>query len=346
MGYRIAPLHRTGLLLVAAFAGWIILSGLVNHRSPWSAVAVLLLAAGCWVLGYATRSRIGRLTIPLAVVALAVAVFISALPSPVFSLSTTAFVGYSNGNGWFFVGASFAALMALAARRAPRVGSRARGWMDGLSSILIPCAGLFLALPFLLRARGAILSALLVLPALWIVIARRNHRVVLKGVSVVVVTAVVLSFLIARHYTTEQIAKRDIRTATGLFGRGNLWADGYRLFIRHSLIGVGPGGFQEASFFGTDPDGRWVHNEFLQTAAETGVIGLCLLLAILGWSIFALARPPTDVSTVAALCVAAFALAALVDRLFHFPILPAIVALLAGRATPGGKPNGKSRGSM
>ncbi len=192
----------------------------------------------------------------------------------------------------------------------------------------------FLVLPVLSHARGAVFSSILFVPAVWIVAARRGHRVILAGVSVVLVTAVVLSFLVARHYTTEFVAKRDTRTASGLFGRANLWADGYRLFTNHSLIGVGPGGFQEKSFFGSDPDGRWVHNEFLQTAAETGFVGLCLLLALIGWSIFALARHPTDVSTVAALTVVAFALGATVDRLFHFPMLPAIVSLLAGRASP------------
>ena len=114
------------------------------------------------------------------------------------------------------------------------------------------------------------LSSVLFVPAVWIVAARRGHRVALAAVSVVLVTCVVLSFLVARHYTTEVVAKRDMRTASGLFGRANLWADGYRMFSGNSLIGVGPGGFQEKSFFGSDPDGRWVHNEFLQTAAETG----------------------------------------------------------------------------
>lgn len=335
---RISPLHRTGLGLFAALAGWILLSGLVNGRSPWSTVAVLLLAAGSWALGYSTRTHVGRLTAPLAVVALGVVVLVLAMPHPVLSLSSGAFLGYSNANGSFFVIASFAALMAVAANRSPRRGSRStrpQTLAFALTLGLISCIALFLVVPVLSHARGAMLSSVLFVPAVWIVAARRGHRVALAAVSVVLVTCVVLSFLVARHYTTEVVAKRDMRTASGLFGRANLWADGYRMFSGNSLIGVGPGGFQEKSFFGSDPDGRWVHNEFLQTAAETGFVGLCLLMALIGWSIFALARRPTDVSTVAALGIAAFALGATVDRLFHLPILPAIVSLLAGRASPG-----------
>jgi O-antigen ligase len=194
----------------------------------------------------------------------------------------------------------------------------------------------FTTIPFQVHARGANYASILLLPGLWIVFGRRGHRPILLVAGLLVIATIALTFFLAREHTKSFVARRDYRTAAGLFGRAHLWADGYRIFADNALIGVGPGGFQEKTALASDEDARWVHNEFLQIAAETGLPGLFLLLGLLAWSFWSLARPPTDASVVAALAITAFSMNTATDYLLHIPIFPAMVAALAGSSMPVG----------
>lgn len=286
--------------------------------------SVVLLAVAAYGAGRVARLRVGKRAAPLAVTALGVVALLVPTPEPL-SLANAGFLEYSNANGSFFVLTAFAALLAMSS-------ARSANERLGLAAVLV----FFVSLPYLGHARSATISAAFLLPGLWIVIGRRGHRPILVAAALLTFAVIVGTFLLARKYTSEYVAHRDYRSAAGLFGRANFWASGYRIFVDHSLIGVGPGGYQEASFFGTDEDGRWTHNEFLQTAAETGFFGLLFLLGLLGWSFWALARPPTDASTVAALMIAAFAVNASTDYLLHIPLLTATAAVLTGSSVPVG----------
>ncbi len=68
------------------------------------------------------------------------------------------------------------------------------------------------------------------------------------------------------------------------------WKAGYRVFLEHPIIGVGPGALKiympeklTPSFFytGIATASEHAHNEFIEVAAETGIIGLGIFLWIL-----------------------------------------------------------------
>jgi O-antigen ligase len=79
----------------------------------------------------------------------------------------------------------------------------------------------------------------------------------------------------------------------------------------------------------------WAHNEFLQQGAETGIIGLALVLALLGWVFWRLWNAGTAAAAVAALGLSAIVIHACADYVFHFPLLPATTAALVGSASMG-----------
>ena len=71
---------------------------------------------------------------------------------------------------------------------------------------------------------------------------------------------------------------------------------GLLMFLKHPIIGVGPGGFADnLDRFGAEITQLWdvqptPHNAYVQMAAETGVIGLLAFVAFLGLTLWALLR--------------------------------------------------------
>lgn len=68
--------------------------------------------------------------------------------------------------------------------------------------------------------------------------------------------------------------------------RRHIYAWALQMFLDHPLLGTGPGTFplmlgryQKIPYI----SGLYAHNHYLQTAAEMGLFGLLLLLALLGW---------------------------------------------------------------
>jgi O-antigen ligase len=105
----------------------------------------------------------------------------------------------------------------------------------------------------------------------------------------------------------------------------------------HPLLGVGPG-TQQLQWSGADGavyTDQYAHDEYLQTAWKSGLVGLGLMVAML----FAIGRrivrgssgptsPGTWAGAVAGL--AALAVASGFDFLWHLPVIPVVGALLAG----------------
>lgn len=126
--------------------------------------------------------------------------------------------------------------------------------------------------------------------------------------------------------------------------RQELWAAAADLAREAPLRGVGPGDFAGRHPVSTDSDLRWAHHGPLQMAAETGVVGLVLLLGLSGWALVELrhasVRGGADVA--AGVPVAAGAagwalvsLHACVDYVLHEPAVPLLLAGLLGAATSG-----------
>jgi len=127
--------------------------------------------------------------------------------------------------------------------------------------------------------RGAILAAVPML-GLWMFfqdgIRARLWRAVLSGVAAIAVVAVILA---GAFRGDASVAERQFK-----------WAVGMRMFADHPMAGVGAGNLP--MHFATYrarvlPQGRvrmksssesHVHNEYVQTLAETGIVGMALLL--------------------------------------------------------------------
>lgn len=84
----------------------------------------------------------------------------------------------------------------------------------------------------------------------------------------------------------------------GLFANENaiqrtvFFSDGLKLFLRSPVFGLGMGAFENAicsvqSFY---YETKYAHNHYIQTLAETGVVGLLLFLAVLGLSAAAILK--------------------------------------------------------
>jgi O-antigen ligase len=118
-----------------------------------------------------------------------------------------------------------------------------------------------------------------------------------------------------------------------------LWHDALELTSRHPGTGVGIGRFAEASSVAAaDPDRRHAHQEYLEIAAETGVVGGLLLVALVGWALIHTGLRGGIGATLAAAGVTVLGLHACVDYILHFPIVPITSAVLAGAVTAEGRP--------
>ena len=93
--------------------------------------------------------------------------------------------------------------------------------------------------------------------------------------------------------------------------RPELWADAVSMAQLHPVTGVGAGAFRVYSPLAADPDTAWAHSAPLQVLAETGFIGLGLLLALGAWLVWSLGR--------ASAVLAVLALQPIVDYVLHFP---------------------------
>jgi len=114
-----------------------------------------------------------------------------------------------------------------------------------------------------------------------------------------------------------------------------------RLLAQHPLTGTGPGQAHlrwEGQGHGTQLF-AYVHNEYLQVAAELGLVGLVLLavllvaIARLLWRARATGRPGATWAGAAA-AAAAFATHSGFDFVWHLPAIVLTVTLLVGAALP------------
>ncbi|MGH2806372.1 MAG: O-antigen ligase family protein, partial [Actinomycetota bacterium] len=125
---------------------------------------------------------------------------------------------------------------------------------------------------------------------------------------------------------SQELAEESLSTR-----RLVLWRDASDLIGRHPLTGVGPRRFGvESPIALADSDTTETHNEFLQQGAETGVVGLALMILLFGWTFVRIVRTPGAPSAIAGAAVAMLAIHSTVDYILHFPIVPIVAAALVG----------------
>ncbi|MFA6031254.1 MAG: O-antigen ligase family protein [Elusimicrobiota bacterium] len=129
--------------------------------------------------------------------------------------------------------------------------------------------------------------------------------------------------------------------------RPSIWGSALRVVRANPILGTGPGRFERGYLLERSPapssfatnygmSTAYAHSEPLQSAAETGLVGLLLLLAGVGTLLLRAARArPASWSREAALAACAALLAqASVDDIFALPGLAALFAYLLAAAQP------------
>jgi O-Antigen ligase len=252
------------------------------------------------------------------------------------------------------LGALVAGLAVLLALAPTRPQLRAAVLVTGAAVVPALAA---LALPAVAReesgpAQGAAMLALLVVVAAVAAgLAGREpprHRAVAwlrpAGVGVLALALVAMAVAVAQIERGGGRAAPEAspgRLTSVESNRYAYWRVAVRTFAEHPLRGVGSGGFQ-AEWLRERPfreSVRDAHSLYLETAAELGLVGAGLLLALLGG--VAVAARRAGAASVAAL--AAFALHAGVDWDWELPALSLVAVVLAGLVLAGYQP-GSPRG--
>jgi O-antigen ligase len=326
---------RLGLLLAAGLAGWTLVSWMATGADGGDAalvVGLIGLVAGAYAIGRAAAARIAWL--PAAAVA---AVALVALLPPIAGRSgrsAAGALGYSNASAELSVQGFAAALLVVLV-----VGRRAWAFPAALAAVALAIATI--------RSGSTAAAVLLVLPvaALAAAAAGRPARPVLLALAAVLVAVLAGTVFLGASGGGGGADDRSVSPvidATLSGRRIELWHDALVLMVEHPVVGVGPGRFGvESPTALADRDARWAHNGFLQLGAETGIVGLVLLLGIFVW---ALARPDGlgfapgalagSPALVAGAAVAALGIHACVDYVLHYPVLPVAAAAILGSAVP------------
>jgi peptidoglycan/xylan/chitin deacetylase (PgdA/CDA1 family) len=315
---------RVGLGLMVATAVWPLVVAVVAEGSPWAMAGLVGLTASAFVLGRLSAT-VTPLLVPGAVVALAAALILAAPVDTFGSVQSSGLLGYPNAKSAFFIQAAVAAIMVAVLAR-------------GLGRVPAAAAALaFAAVPIANRSTGAVLSAAVLPPAAVAAFLGRGSRMVMGACIAAVAVAVALTTVLAITYSPEDDIPVVSRAVDALPERRvELWQDALSLLRDHPLTGVGPGRFAMASALArTDADARWAHNGFLQVGAETGLVGLALVVLLFAWGLARLWSSPGDprLALLGMVAVAALGVHATVEYVLHFPLIPVTTAALVGTAT-------------
>jgi O-antigen ligase len=116
--------------------------------------------------------------------------------------------------------------------------------------------------------------------------------------------------------------------------RADLWAAAADQAAASPFRGNGPSSYEQAATVSDDEDLRWAHHEYLQTAAEEGLIGLLLLLAVVACAYLRLLVAPSHArAVIGATVLTVVAAHATVDHVLHHAAVPITLAVLVGWAT-------------
>ena len=326
---RPGPMDLVGAFLALALGAWLAAAA-ARGGQP---VGRALVPWATGVMAYVTArllARFGGWVVPLGLTIAAATVAVTEWST--LDDRLTGPIGYANATAAFFVVAAFAA--AAVATEAPLEPLRIAG---GLATPL------FAVVPWLNGSRAAALLTLLLIPvavARGPAVAQWILRGSLVALPLLVLATVVLGVL-AGTPREDSSADRLIE-ATVSSRRLELWGDAVTLTVQHPVLGVGIGGFREESPTARAfPDKGYAHSAFLQVAAETGIPGLALVLALVGWALLRASGP--DVTTrVAWPLVAGVAvlLHAGMDYILHYPaVIAGGAAMLGSVALSGAHPD-------
>jgi O-antigen ligase len=311
-----------GVVLFAAAAAWTVTTGAIARSSPWP-MAGLIVAAGLTIAVAWMVSLRWRILVPAAVVVGTVVVSLADARATFDLDEYRGPLGYANSSGALFGLAVVAALLVA-------VSTRSRS---------LRIAGVAMAVaftPLVLLARVwavAILLPGLVLAALLATRLRGARAAVVVCAAVFALALLGSVVLGAARVGTGAGPVGQVVGGTLSEARIQLWNEALSIAADDPLVGVGPGRFDEVSPTASDPDLRYAHQEFLQAAAETGLLGFLLSVGVFLWAFAALhATANGAVSALGAAALALLGAHASVDYVLHFPAVTLAGAAILGAA--------------
>lgn len=317
-------LDAAGLLLFAAAIGWTYAAG--GSTDTAHRTAGVFAAAGAATVAGRAVGRFAGWLVPLLIAGVA-AVLWAMAPAGIMSHEPLSGpFGYSNAKGAFFMMAAGCVMAAAAFPRRPIA-----------VAIGVVAATPFIVVPFASQTRAPALLIVIVPILALILHAVASPRTAVEICGVLVAVALLTTALLGAAYRPAggtTVLERFV--GASLDRRVIQWHEAGSMMGERPLRGVGVGRFEELSPTARrDPDdARWAHNAFLQYGAETGVIGLGLLVGIFVWAFLRLALGAPEIrQTLVAAVLAAIGIHATLDYVLHFPAIPVAAAALVGSAT-------------
>lgn len=213
--------------------------------------------------------------------------------------------------------------------------ARWRRFMPVLPAVAVAFVGLLPSLPVGGAAQPLPALAGLVVGAAVLVVGGRLR---LRHLALVAVLAVALLLVLPTGRGLVGHAAAGIAT-TRLTATSDERADLTRVtaaqFWSSPLTGVGPGllNLHYVDHTGAPVHAQYTHDEFLQTATETGVVGLALALAGAVALAAGAVRRRTPEAAAALAILAGFAVHSAFDFLWHVPVLPLLMTLAVASLT-------------
>jgi probable O-glycosylation ligase (exosortase A-associated) len=150
--------------------------------------------------------------------------------------------------------------------------------------------GMVLLIPVLLHAvmmsysRGAMVSLVVTLP---IYILRSRRR--LQVLAITGIVGILIPILAGNEIRARFFSVSEADTDASANSRWTSWAIAWKMTQEHPIFGLGIRNSNLFTFaYGADIEGRTIHSQYLQTAADSGMVALALYLGSLGavwWSL-------------------------------------------------------------
>lgn len=324
-------LDVVGLGLMTAAIAWTYWASTRTGATAAGLRVAGLLAGGTAAFwGARLLSRYEPSLVPLVVVGLATVLVLDA-PEGIWTGAPRAGPWhYSSITGAFFTQAAIAALM-LSLQR----------WAMTLRALAVAAAIVLASVTVATKTWTAAVIVLLAVPAM--VLSRRGPngaRLAVAACAGLFLAALAGSILLGGRYNFVDLGSRKANDASlvdsywGLSERRvALWSDAIDIMTTNPGVGVGPDRFRLISpVVQTDKDEPWAHNDFLQLGAETGVLGIVLLVGVFLWAFIRLFEvdPPSATTALGAVALTALGVQATVEYILHFPEVVLAGAALVG----------------
>jgi O-antigen ligase len=206
-------------------------------------------------------------------------------------------------------------------------------------TLLLTAAAGFVGYAVLIgSAAGAATGALVLAAGVWAMLrAPAGTRVLRSGAAVMALAAVAVTLVLGATRDTDNSGAEALSER-----RVALWHDAVDITVEHPLTGVGPGRFPQVSPTAmADADTQAAHSAVLEQAAETGLPGALLLVALMLWALIrtgpgdggSRGRDARAAAMVAVAAWLALALHTSVDYVADYPAVLAVAGLVTGLGT-------------